>query len=165
MCDRRLRLRGITRLHQPYPAEPLIVIIVDELAALTYVNERDIRRRIDNALGLLLSQGRAVGISVVGAIQDPRKEVLPPRGLLPIRVAFRLAEADQVRLVFTPGARDRGARCDQIPHSMPGVAFVELDGVPEPIRLRFAHVTDDHIHTLAAGWRPPTSLPEIEDAA
>ena len=34
MCDRRLRLRGITRLHQPTPAEPLIVIFIDELAAL-----------------------------------------------------------------------------------------------------------------------------------
>jgi S-DNA-T family DNA segregation ATPase FtsK/SpoIIIE len=165
MCDRRLRLRGVTRLHQPSPAEPLIVIFIDELAALSYVNERDIRRRIENALGLLLSQGRAVGISIVGAIQDPRKEVLPARDLYPVRVAFRLAEADQVRLVFTPGARDRGARCDQIPHSMPGVAFVELDGYPEPIRVRFAHVTDDHIRTLAAGWRPLTVVPEIEDEA
>ena len=165
MCDRRLRLRGVTRLHQPSPAEPLIVIFIDELAALSYVNERDIRRRIDNALGLLLSQGRAVGISIVGAIQDPRKEVLPPRDLLPLRVAFRLAEADQVRLLFSPGARDRGARCDQIPASLPGVAFVEFDGVPEPIRVRFAHITDDHIHALAAGWRPPTVLPDIDDEA
>ena len=70
-------------------------------------------------------------------------------------MAFRLADADQVRLVFTPGARDRGARCDEIPPSLPGVAFVEIDGVPEPIRVRFAHITDDHIRTLAAGWRPP----------
>ena len=50
------------------------------------MNDRDIRRRIDNALGLLLSQGRAVGVSVVGAIQDPRKEVLPARDLFPIRI-------------------------------------------------------------------------------
>ena len=163
MCDRRLRLRGVTRLHEPSVAEPLIVIFIDELAALSYVNEREIRRRIDNALGLLLSQGRAVGISVVGAIQDPRKEVLPARDLFPIRVAFRLADADQIRLVFTPGARDRGARCDEIPHSLPGVAYVEIDGVPEPIRVRFAHITDDHIRMLAAGWRPPRSLPGIED--
>ena len=130
MQDRQIRLRGVTRLHQPSPAEPLIVILIDELAALTYVNERDIRRRIDNALGLLLSQGRAVGVSVVGAIQDPRKEVLPARDLFPIRVGLRLSEADIVRLVFSPGARDRGARCDQIPHSQPGVGFVEVDGQP-----------------------------------
>jgi hypothetical protein len=42
MRDRQVRLRGITRLHQPSPAEPLIVILIDELAALSYVNERDL---------------------------------------------------------------------------------------------------------------------------
>jgi DNA segregation ATPase FtsK/SpoIIIE, S-DNA-T family len=165
MRDRQVRLRGVTRLHQPSPAEPLIVILIDELAALSYVNERDLRRRIDNALGLLLSQGRAVGVTVIGAIQDPHKEVLPARDLFPVRIALRLAEADQVRLILGPGARDRGARCDEIPHSLPGVGFVQVDGVAEPIRVRFAWVTDDHIRMLAAGWRPPSFPPEIEDEA
>ena len=67
--------------------------------------------------------------------------------------------------MFSPGARDRGALCDEIPHSLPGVGFVEVDWAPEPIRVRFAYVTDDHIRTLAAGWRPPTSLPDIDDEA
>jgi S-DNA-T family DNA segregation ATPase FtsK/SpoIIIE len=165
MRERQASLRGVTRLHQPSPAEPLIVILIDELAALAYVNERDVRRRIENALGLLLSQGRAVGVSIVGAIQDPRKDVLPDRDLFPVRVALRLTESEQIHLVLGPGARDRGARCDQIPHSLPGVGFVQIDGVAEPVRVRFAHVTDDHIHTLAAGWRPLSVVPEIEDAA
>jgi S-DNA-T family DNA segregation ATPase FtsK/SpoIIIE len=60
----------------------LIVILIDELAALAYVNERAIRRRIENTLGLLLSQDRAVGGTVIGAIQDPRKETLPARDFL-----------------------------------------------------------------------------------
>jgi S-DNA-T family DNA segregation ATPase FtsK/SpoIIIE len=165
MRARQVRLRGVTRLHQPSQAEPLIVILIDELAALSYVNERDIRRRIENALGLLLSQGRAVGVTVVGAIQDPRKDVIPARDLFPVRVALRLTESEQVHLVLGPGARDRGARCDQIPHSLPGVGFVQVDGVAEPARVRFAYVTDDHIQTLAAGWRPLSLVPEIEDAA
>jgi hypothetical protein len=63
------------------------------------------------------------------------------------------------------GARDRGARCDEIPHSLPGVGYVEVDGQPEPVRVRFGYVTDDHIRALAAGWRPLTALPEIEDDA
>jgi hypothetical protein len=77
MQERQATLRGVTRLYEPPSAEPLIVIFVDELAALSYVNERELRRRIDNALGLLLSQGRAVGVSIIGAIRDPRKDVLP----------------------------------------------------------------------------------------
>jgi S-DNA-T family DNA segregation ATPase FtsK/SpoIIIE len=165
MQERQARLRGVTRLHTPTPAEPLIVVLIDELAALSYVNERDLRRRIDNALGLLLSQGRAVGVTVVGAIQDPRKEVLPARDLFPVRIALRLSESDQVHLILGPGARDRGARADQIPPSLPGVGFVEIDGAPEPVRVRFACVTDDHIRMLAAGWRRLPELPDIEDAA
>jgi S-DNA-T family DNA segregation ATPase FtsK/SpoIIIE len=98
MRERQASLRGVTRLHQPSVADPLIVVLIDELAALAYVNERDVRRRIENALGLLLSQGRAVGVTVVGAIQDPRKEVLPARDLFPVRIALRLAEEPTPRL-------------------------------------------------------------------
>ena len=157
MRERQAALRGITRVHQPTKAEPLIVVLVDELAALSYVNDRDVRRRIDNALGLLLSQGRAVGVSVVGAVQDPRKEVLPSRDLFPVRVCLRVVEADQVRLVLGPGARDRGARADEISYSLPGVGFVQVDGIAEPVRVRFAYVDNDQIRTLAEGWAPARS--------
>ena len=85
---------------------------------------------------------------MVGAIQDPRKDVLPARDLFPIRIALRLTESEQVHLIFGTGARDRGARADQIPFSLPGVAFVQIDGIVEPIRIRFAHFTDDHIRAL-----------------
>jgi S-DNA-T family DNA segregation ATPase FtsK/SpoIIIE len=165
MHERQQALRGVTRLHNPTVAEPLIVIMIDELAALSYVNERDLRRRIDNALGLLLSQGRAVGVSIVGAIQDPRKDVLPVRDLLPVR-ALRLTESEQVHLTLGPGVRDRGAGADQIPRSLPGVGFVQIDGIAEPVRVRFAHVTDDHIRTFAAARRRPLALvPDSEAAA
>ena len=116
MQRRQQLLRGVTRLHEPSTDEPLIVIMVDELAALTgYVGDRETKRRIANALGLLLSQGRAVGVVVVAAVQDPRKETVPARDLFPIRIALRLTEAEQVNLVLGHGARDRGARCDTIP--------------------------------------------------
>jgi DNA segregation ATPase FtsK/SpoIIIE, S-DNA-T family len=82
-----------------------------------------------------------------------------------VRVALRLTASEHVHLVFSPGARDRGARCDEISPGLPGVGFVEVDGVPEPARVRFAYVTDDHIRTLAAGWRPLSVVPEIEDDA
>jgi len=43
-----------------------------------------------------------------------------------------------VRLVLGPGARDRGARADQISPSLPGVGFVQVDGVREPaVQLRY----------------------------
>lgn len=81
MRRRQNLLRGVTRLHEPSVGEPLIVVLVDELAALTaYVSDRQTKQRIGNALSLLLSQGRAVGVVVVAAVQDPRKETIPARG-------------------------------------------------------------------------------------
>jgi S-DNA-T family DNA segregation ATPase FtsK/SpoIIIE len=74
MQARAARLRGVTRLHEPTADEPLIVVIVDELASLTAYVERDDRRRIGAALSLLLSQGRAVGVVVVAALQDPARK-------------------------------------------------------------------------------------------
>lgn len=155
MRRRQSTLRGVTRLHTPTPAEPLIVIVVDELASLTaYVNDRDAKRRIQAALSLLLSQGRAVGVTVVGAVQDPRKEILAVRDLFPTRIALRLTEAEQVGLVLGAGARDRGAACDRIPESLPGVGYVGIDGIAEPVRVRFSHVTDPDIDRLARDYAP-----------
>ena len=67
MQERPAALRGVTRRTiRPDPA--LLVILIDELAALAFDKNRDVRRRVECALGLLLSQGRAVGIFVVGAV-------------------------------------------------------------------------------------------------
>ena len=155
MRRRQSVLRGVTRLHTPSAQEPLVVIVVDEIASLTaYVVDRDAKRRIAAALALLLSQGRAVGVVVVGAVQDPRKEILTVRDLFPTRIALRLSEVDHVALVLGQGARDRGARCDQIPESLPGVGYVGIDGVAEPVRVRFTYLTDEQIADLAFRYAP-----------
>src|SRR6266542_462313 len=146
------RLRGRTRQHIPTSAEPLIVIIIDELAALTaYVTDRRLKDRIKAALGLLLTQGRAVGVHVVAALQDPRKEVLPFRNLFPTRIGLRLSEEAEVDMVLDEGARDRGALCDRIPKGpqYAGTAFVVIDGDHVPERIRFGFHTDEDITHLA----------------
>jgi DNA segregation ATPase FtsK/SpoIIIE, S-DNA-T family len=151
MRDRQDRLRGVTRLHRPTPSDPLIVIIIDELASLTaYMTDRNLKKRIEAALCLLLSQGRAVGVSVVAAVQDPRKDTIPMRDLFTIRICLRVTEAEHVTLALGAGARAKGANAERIGFNLPGVGFVQIDGLPEPVRVRFAHVTDDHIATLVA---------------
>jgi S-DNA-T family DNA segregation ATPase FtsK/SpoIIIE len=150
---RATRLRGVTRKHTPSRIEPLVVVVVDEMAFLSaYLPDRDLRRRIGQAISILLSQGRAVGVVVVAALQDPRKEVLPFRDLFPIRVALRLTEPEQSRIMLGPGAHDRGAECERIPVSLPGVGYVVLDGLPNPVRVRAAWVTDDDIAAMAEAY-------------
>jgi S-DNA-T family DNA segregation ATPase FtsK/SpoIIIE len=146
---------GLTRLHQPTATEPLVVVLVDELAALTAYTDRDTRRKAAELLQLLLSQGRAVGVLVVAALQDPGKDVLPFRDLFPTRIALRLVEDVQVDMVLGRGARDRGAHCDRIPETLPGVGYVQLEGHREPVRVRAAHVTDADLAAMCADYAPP----------
>ncbi|WP_425583493.1 hypothetical protein, partial [Streptomyces paradoxus] len=51
--------------------------------------------------------------------------------------------------VLGEGMRDRGALCDRIPQSLPGVGFVVIDGDPTPMRVRFSYLTDDEIRDMA----------------
>jgi S-DNA-T family DNA segregation ATPase FtsK/SpoIIIE len=149
-CD---RLRGITRVHTPTVEEPALVVLVDELAHLTaYGPDPALRRRATSALSLLLSQGRAPAVTVIGALQDPRKDVLSIRDLFPVRVALRMVEASQTRMVLGDGAHDRGAACERIPRSLPGVGYVLLDGHHYPTRVRAAWVSDDDIAATAARY-------------
>ena len=118
----RLRCAGL-RAHTPSPHDPLILVIVDEMAALTaYCGDRDLKKRAEAALQLLLSQGRAPGVLVVAAVQDPGKDVIGFRDLFPSRIALRLLEDVQVDMVLGRSARQRGAECDRIPPRCPASA-------------------------------------------
>jgi S-DNA-T family DNA segregation ATPase FtsK/SpoIIIE len=154
MHDRASKFAGTTRTFTPSVAFPFLVVLVDELAFLTaYQPERDLRKRAEAAIATLTSQGRSVGVCVVGALQDPRKDVISLRNLFPTRIALRLDESDQVDMVLGDGARDRGALADEIsplPHTGAGVGYVRLEGSPDVIRVRAAFVTDADIHAMAA---------------
>jgi S-DNA-T family DNA segregation ATPase FtsK/SpoIIIE len=153
---------GPVREHAPTTAEPLVLIVVDEVASITaYVNDPKLRARIANALSLLLSQGRAPRVCVVAATQDPRKETLTFRDLIPYRVGLRTVEpvAD---LILGAGARSRGARTDAIDPALPGVGYVLVEGGTEPVRCRFAYVDDEQLTDLADRYAPrPVIAPPL----
>ncbi|NDL60975.1 cell division protein FtsK [Phytoactinopolyspora sp. XMNu-373] len=152
--NRAATMRGHTRLHTPTTSEPFVLLVVDELAFLTaYMPDRALSKRLNAALSVVLSQGRAVGVSVMAAVQDPRKEIINMRDLFPTRIGLRLTESDQVDMVLGDGARKRGARCDQIPESTPGIGYVLLEGQREPTRVRAAYVSDYDISAMTATYQ------------
>jgi S-DNA-T family DNA segregation ATPase FtsK/SpoIIIE len=154
MHDRAAKFAGATRTFTPSTAFPFLVLVVDELAFLTaYQPDRDLRKRAEAAIATLTSQGRSVGVCVVGALQDPRKDVISLRNLFPTRIALRLDESDQVDMVLGDGARDRGALADQIspiPETGAGVGYVRLEGSPQVVRVRAAYVADEDIQAMAS---------------
>ncbi|GLV09691.1 hypothetical cell division FtsK/SpoIIIE protein [Mycobacterium intracellulare subsp. chimaera] len=155
MLDRAQRLRGSTRCHRPTRAEPHIVLLVDELATLTAYAERKQRAEVEQLLGLWLAQGRAVGVSVVAAVQDPSKDVVALRQLFPVRVGLRMTEATQTAMILSTAAHQQGARCEDIPDNTPGVGYVLTEGNTAIQRVRAFHVTDTDIAWLAAHFTPP----------
>ena len=73
-----------------------MVVVLDEVAFLTaYHPDRDVRKRSENAIATLTSQGRSVGFCVLAALQYPRKEVMNLRNLFPDRLD-EVAEAMDV---------------------------------------------------------------------
>lgn len=151
MRARAVRLAGNVRVHRPAREEPLVVILIDEVANLTaYLPDRKLRERITQSLAVLLTQGRAVGVSVVAALQDPRKEVLGLRNLFPTKIALRLDERTQVDMVLGDAARELGADADRISESTPGVGYVRSDGIREPVRVRASWISDNEITRIAA---------------
>ncbi|MFE6446215.1 FtsK/SpoIIIE domain-containing protein [Nocardiopsis dassonvillei] len=153
MQDRAERYAGKLRSHVPTTNDPFVVVLLDEVAFLTaYHPDRDVRRRAENAIATLTSQGRSVGFAVLAALQDPRKEVMNLRNLFPDKVALRLDEASQVDMVLGEGARERGAEAHLIDPTLPGVAYVRVEGSPSPVRVRATYVSDEDITAMARSY-------------
>ena len=151
MQSRARQLAGKTRQHTATIESPTIVILIDELAALTaYEADRDLLRRANSAIAVLASQGRAVGFIVFACLQDPRKETLPARGLFTQTVGLRLRDRMETAMVLGDGAVAAGALCHEISPDTPGVAYVlsEDQGIPE--RVRAGLITDDMIRHAAS---------------
>ena len=157
LTEQRTReLRGVTRQHVPTHEQPFYLVVIDEVASITtYLADRKLKDRARQALGTLLTQGRAPGVSVIGCVQDPRKEVVEQRNLFPLRTAMRLTEKAEVAMTLRDGARDRGARADRIPMSTPGVGYLVEDGENAIIRVRAGNVTDEQLRAVAHHFPAP----------
>ncbi|MFE7744199.1 FtsK/SpoIIIE domain-containing protein [Nocardia sp. NPDC057455] len=159
----RMRAAGLRKI-VPSTDEPLILIIIDEAASLSSYATREEQQEFRRLTGLLLSQGRAGAVSVIAALQDPSKETMPNRQLFPVRIGLRLDEPTQSAMVHGQGARDRGARCDEISDLTPGVGYVGEDGSSEFVRVRAFFVSDDDIDAIVDAYSPaPEIAAPIED--
>jgi S-DNA-T family DNA segregation ATPase FtsK/SpoIIIE len=140
----RLRTVPVTREY------PLELLEFDEIGALTrYVGDRKTREAIVERVALLTTQGRALGYTVRGYVQEPTKDTVPVRDLFPRRICLRVASKSHVAMVLGDQAYDRGAWANRIGESEAGVGYLFGEGVREPLRVR-------------AGWVPDEVIKELE---
>lgn len=160
MDDRGTAMAGCTRKHSPTETAPLMVLLIDELAGVTaYMSDPALRKEAAASLSRILTKGRALGIVVAAFLQDPRKEVLPMRGLFTQTIALRLRSRDEVTMVIGDGMAD-AAPAHRISPDSPGTGYVIAeDG--QVTRVRSDFWTDDQIrstakqygHTISQGRR------------
>ena len=154
MHERMNHMQGVRRAFVPSVETPLNVIIIDEMAYLSYyMADKKLRDRADKAIRTLLTQGRAPGYAVVGAVQDPRVETCGYRNMFPLRVAGGLNESRQVDMVLGEGMHDAGALCEQIPLGKEGagVAYVlDAEHMMKPRLVRAPWCSDEVIQRTLA---------------
>lgn len=148
MERRGAAMAGRTREHSPTKSSPLVVLLIDELAGMTaYMSDPALRKEAAASLSRILTKGRALGIVVVAFLQDPRKEVLPMRGLFTQTIALRLRSRDEVMMVLGDGMAD-SAPAHRISPDTPGSGYVIAeDG--QVTRVRADFWTDDQIRSTA----------------
>jgi S-DNA-T family DNA segregation ATPase FtsK/SpoIIIE len=130
---------------------PLEIVEFDEIGALIrYIGDKKLREQIAERVALLTTQGRALGYTVRGYVQEPTKDTVPIRELFPRRICLRVATKSHVAMVLGDQAYDRGAWANRIGESEPGVGYLFGEGVREPLRIRGGWVPDDTIKQLEA---------------
>jgi DNA segregation ATPase FtsK/SpoIIIE, S-DNA-T family len=136
---------------------PLELLEFDEIGALTrYVGDRKTREAITERVALLTTQGRALGYTVRGYVQEPTKDTVPVRELFPRRICLRVASKSHVGMVLGEHAYERGAWANRIGESEPGVGYLFGEGVREPLRVRAGWVSDAQIKQLEQFVTGPT---------
>jgi DNA segregation ATPase FtsK/SpoIIIE, S-DNA-T family len=148
MDARKTEFAGRVRSVPISPEHPLELLEFDEIGALTKYTDRKTRDAITEKVALLTTQGRALGFTVRGYVQEPTKDTVPVRELFPRRVCLRVSAKSHVGMVLGDQAYERGAWANRIGESEAGVGYVVGEGIREPLRIRAGWVPDDTIKQL-----------------
>jgi S-DNA-T family DNA segregation ATPase FtsK/SpoIIIE len=159
--QRKAEFAGWSRSVPISADNPLEIVEFDEIGALTrYIGDRKLREQITERVALLTTQGRALGYTVRGYVQEPTKDTIPVRELFPRRICLRVAAKSHVGMVLGDQAYDRGAWANRIGESEPGVGYLFGEGIREPLRVRGGWVPDETIkqlETFVTGTTGPVS--------
>lgn len=148
--------RDHTRVWQPSPTAPALVIIIDEYAELV-----DTAPIAVGHAESIARRGRAVAVDLLAATQRPTQKAMGGgalRSQMSVRVCLRVRERRDVDLILDQGMLAAGWHAHTL--DAPGKFYLLADGHTQPRRARAYHVTDDHVRATAA--RYATSRPDLD---
>jgi S-DNA-T family DNA segregation ATPase FtsK/SpoIIIE len=140
--------RNNTRVWEPTPAAPALVIVIDEYAELADTAPAAVPHAESIA-----RRGRAVALDLLAATQRPTQKAMGGgalRSQMGVRVCLRVRERRDVDLILDRGMLAAGWHAHTL--DAPGKFYVLADGHNEPRRARAYLVTDDHVRETAARY-------------
>ncbi|MDU0289212.1 FtsK/SpoIIIE domain-containing protein [Saccharothrix longispora] len=146
--QKRLQRKG-KRSVPVSPDHPVDWLILDEVGFLMAYSS-EYANQIVNACAVISSMGRATNDVLDVYVQEPSKDVVPIRDLIPHRLCLRVTSERHPDMVLGDGARERGAIADEIgaEESTAGIGFRVDPRSRTPRRVRAAYTTDRDIAEL-----------------
>jgi S-DNA-T family DNA segregation ATPase FtsK/SpoIIIE len=150
--------QGRAEAEQPRPLS-YVVVIVDELADLMMVAQRE----VEDAIARLAFMARAAGIHLLIATQRPSVDILTGiiKANIPSRIAFSVSSQVDSRIILdTAGAERLLGKGDMLFHPV---------GLPKPIRVQGAYISEEEVAALVEfvrrGGEPLYEAENVESSA
>ncbi|HET6480742.1 MAG TPA: FtsK/SpoIIIE domain-containing protein [Actinoplanes sp.] len=137
-----------TRVWEPTPDAPALVIVIDEYAELA-----DTAPAAVAYAESVSRRGRAVAVDLLAATQRPTQKAMGGgalRSQMSVRVCLRVRERRDVDLVLDKGMLGAGWHAHTL--DAPGKFYVLADGHDQPRRARAYLVTDDAVRETASRY-------------
>lgn len=141
----RLAVRDIDAFNKAAPEPlPYILLVVDEVTDLVLQAGTRQAADLQRLLIRLISKGRAAGIIVIAATQNPKSEVFSTlaRGNFKTRIAFSVPESSMSRTILGQGG------AEQLP-AIPGRLMALVESVSrEPVILQGFYIGDEAVRAI-----------------
>lgn len=136
-------------------AQPLLVVVIDELADLVSVAVEKEEKAEEAAratmIRRLIAKGRAAGVVVIAATQKPQSDVVPTalRDMIQLRVGYATTNAAMTDTILGAGMAQNGGLSHEIAASLRGCCYVVNEASRHPVRARTYWVPDEEVEGIA----------------
>ncbi|XVV03372.1 cell division protein FtsK [Actinosynnema sp. CA-248983] len=133
------------------PEFPMDWLIFDEIGYGMAYNSTN-AYSIAQKAAVIASMGRSTHDVLEALVQEPTKDTVPIRELLPHRTCLRVTAESHPDMVLGDGMRRRGAVADEIPEGedTAGIGFAKAPKRPQPRRVRIAYTDDTQLDELVS---------------
>ncbi|GAB3481412.1 DNA translocase FtsK [Marinomonas epiphytica] len=144
---------GVARTVPYLEPLPYIVIVVDEFADMMMI----VGKKVEELIARIAQKARAAGIHLVLATQRPSVDVITGliKANIPTRMAFQVSSKIDSRTILDQGGADQLL-------GMGDMLYLPA-GLPTPIRVHGAFVSDDEVHAVVEEWKQRGEPEYIDD--